>query len=166
MNKKLLPGSSLVQLFFNSLKLLLILSIFCTSCGRKNEKNMVNNSPPDLAPAPPKPPSMSGGDTIWNFSDKIPILPGNEEALFDYIGRNLHYPDSAKLNGIQGKVVVKFLVTNKGDVTGHEVIMSVNPELDAEAMRVIKTLTRFEPGYKDGKAVTVFYEIPISFVLK
>ena len=119
-----------------------------------------------MVPAPPKPPSMVGGDTIWNFSDKMPVLPGNEEALFDYIGRNLQYPDSAKRNGIQGKVVVRFYVTNEGNVTGHEVIRSVDPELDAEAMRVIKTLTRFEPGYRDGKAVTVFYEVPISFVLK
>lgn len=166
MNRKLLPVSSPVKLFCYSLNILLILSIFCTSCGRKSEKEMVNNTPPDMAPAPPKPPSMSGGDTIWNFSDKIPVLPGNEEALFDYIGRNLHYPDSAKLNGIQGKVVVRFYVTNEGNVTGHEVIRTVNPELDAEAMRVIKTITRFEPGYRDGKAVTVFYEVPISFVLR
>ena len=166
MNKKLMHGSSAAQMFCYSLKFLLVLSIFCSSCAGKSEKNMVNNSPPDMAPAPPKPPSMSGGDTIWNFSDKIPVLPGNEEALFAYIGRNLQYPDSAKLNGIQGKVVVRFYVTNEGNVTGHEVIRSVTPELDAEAMRVIKTLTRFEPGYKDGKAVTVFYEVPISFVLK
>lgn len=166
MNKNLMPGSSAAQLLCQSLKILLILSIFCTSCGRKSEKNMMNNTPPDMAPAPPKPPSMTGGDTIWNFSDKIPVLPGNEEALFTYIGRNLRYPDSAKLKGIQGKVVVRFYVTNEGNVTGHEVISSVNPELDAEAMRVIKTLTRFEPGYRDGKAVTVFYEVPISFVLK
>jgi TonB family protein len=166
MNKKLMPGSPAVHFLCHSLKFILIVCILSTSCGRKNEKNMVNNIPPEMVPVPPKPPSMVGGDTIWNFSDKMPVLPGNEEALFDYIGRNLQYPDSAKRKGIQGKVVVRFYVTNEGNVTGHEVIRSVDPELDAEAMRVIKTLTRFEPGYRDGKAVTVFYEVPISFVLK
>jgi TonB family protein len=140
--------------------------IISTACGRNREKRMVNSTPPSLAPAPPKPPSMVGGDTIWNFGGQMPKLPGNEEALYDYIGRNLRYPDSAKVNGIQGKVVVKFCVTSKGNVTGHEVIKSISPDLDAEALRVIKTITKFEPGYMDGKAKTVYYEVPISFVLK
>jgi TonB family protein len=136
------------------------------ACGRKSERNMVNNEPPSLPPAPPKAPSMSGNDTIWDFVGQMPILPGNEEALYDYIGRNLHYPDSARVNGVQGKVVLRFYVTSSGNVTGHEVIKSVSHDLDAEALRVIRTITRFEPGYKDGKAVTVLYEVPVSFVLK
>jgi TonB family protein len=143
------------------------LTITCTTaCGRKSERNIINNTPPSLPPVPPKVPSMIGGDTIWNFAGQMPKLPGNEEALYDYIGRNLRYPDSAKVNGIQGKVVVRFYVTSKGNVTGHEVINSINPDLDAEALRVIKTITRFEPGYMDGKPKTVSYEVPISFVLK
>jgi TonB family protein len=166
MNKKQVTGTSVIDMLCYSMIFLLFISIFCSSCGRNSEKNMVNKAPLDMVPAPPKPPSMIGGDTIWNFSDKMPVLPGNEEALFNYIGRNLHYPDSAKAKGIQGKVVVRFSVTDKGNVTGHEVIQSVTPELDAEAMRVIKTLTRFEPGYIDGKTVSVYYEVPISFVLK
>lgn len=148
------------------LLIIFFIAITCNlSCGRKKEKNMAEN-PPSYPPAPPKPPSMVGSDTIWNFSDQTPILPGNKEALFAYIGRNLQYPDSAKRNGVQGKVIVKFCVTSKGNVTGHEVTKSLSPDLDAEALRVIKTITRFEPGYNDGKAVTVYFEVPISFVLK
>jgi TonB family protein len=142
-----------------------IILLSTSACGRKNSK--ISDAPPSLLPPePPKPPSMIGSDTIWNFSGQLPKLPGNEEALFDYIGRNLRYPDSAMKDGIQGRVVVKFCVTRKGEVTDHEITKSVSPDLDAEALRVIKTITTFEPGYKDGKAITVWYEVPISFVLK
>jgi periplasmic protein TonB len=148
-----------------TLILVFVILINISSCGRKSNK--VGDAPPSLLPPqPPKPPSMVEGDTIWNFAGQLPSLPGNEEALFDYIGRNLRYPDSAKANGVQGKVIVKFCVTRSGNVKNHEVIKSVSPELDAEALRVIKTITTFEPGYKDGKAISVWYEVPISFVLR
>ncbi len=149
---------------FIILAAIVAISLLSESCGKTGTRKI--EAPPSLIPQPPEAPSMIGADTIWNFAGNIPILPGNEEALFDYIKRNLRYPESAKNNGIQGRVVVKFVVTKKGDVIDHEVTESVHPDLDAEALRVIKTITRFEPGYSDGKAVTVWYEVPISFTLK
>lgn len=136
------------------------------SCGRNNSKRATADALPTLEPPSPPKPSMTGSDTIWNYAGKMPVLPGNEEALFTYIGRNLHYPDNAKKNNIQGKVVVKFCVTSNGDVKDHQVIKSIDPDLDAEALRVIKTIMRFEPGFHDGKPVSVWYEVPISFVLQ
>jgi len=136
------------------------------SCGRNNNKRVASDVPPTLEPPSPPKPSMTGSDTIWNYAGKMPVLPGNEEALFTYIGRNLRYPENAKKNNIQGKVVVKFCVTSKGDVTDHQVIESINPDLDEEALRVIKTIIRFEPGFHDGKPVSVWYEVPISFKLQ
>jgi TonB family protein len=144
-----------------------IIAFTIISCGRNSSKKMIDEALPSLQPPePPKPPSMTGSDTIWNFAGKIPILPGNKEALFDYIGRQLKYPESAKIKGIQGKVVVKFCVTSSGKVTDHEVIVSVDPDLDTEALRVIRTITVFEPGYHDGKPVAVWYEVPVSFRLQ
>ncbi|MBI5010899.1 MAG: energy transducer TonB [Bacteroidia bacterium] len=136
------------------------------SCGRNNSKKATADVLPTLEPPSPPKPSMTGSDTIWNYAGKMPVLPGNEEALFTYIGRNLHYPDNARKNNIQGKVVVKFCVTSKGDVKDHQVIKSIDPDLDAEALRVIKTIMRFEPGFHEGKPVSVWYEVPISFVLQ
>ena len=74
------------------------LAFVCTFIlrNRNSEKNG-NNTPSLMAPPPPKPPSMSGGDTIWNFAESIPTLPGNEEALFDYIGRNLRLSRISKV---------------------------------------------------------------------
>lgn len=157
--------SSIVTSISFMLVLIFIIIINISACGRKSNKQA--DAPPSLMPPePPKAPSMIDGDTIWNFAGKLPLLPGNEEALFGYIGRNLRYPDSAKANGIQGKVIVKFCVTRNGNVINHEVIKSVSPDLDAEALRVIKTITTFEPGYQDGKSVAVWYEVPISFALR
>lgn len=157
-------------ILFKTTFLLLALTVIASAvlldgCGKaKNRK--IKGPSTLMPPQPPKAPSMVGADTIWNFSGNLPKISGNEEALFEYISRNLVYPPAAKENGIQGRVVVKFVVTKKGEVTNHEVIQSVHPELDAEALRIIKTITRFEPGYSDGKAITVWYEVPISFVLK
>ena len=136
------------------------------SCGRNNSKRTTSDVPPTLEPPAPPKPSMTGSDTIWNYAGKMPVLPGNEEALFTYIGRNLRYPENAKKNNIQGKVVVKFCVTSKGDVTEHQVIESIDPDLDSEALRVIKTIIRFEPGFQNGKPVAVWYEVPINFKLQ
>ena len=149
-----------------SMVILSIVLIIISSCGRNRETRIVNIAPPTLPPAPPNPPSMVGSDTIWNFEGQQPVLPGGKEALFKYIARNMQYPDSAKANGIQGKVIVKFCVSKRGNVSNYEITKSVNPDLDAEALRVVKTVTKFEPGYQDGKPVAVWYEVPISFVLK
>ena len=79
---------------------------------------------------------------------------------------NTHYPEAAKEKGIQGKVVVKFCITSRGNVKGYEVTQSVSPELDAEALRVVKTITRFEPAIVDGKPVSAWFYLPITFTLK
>ncbi len=157
-----------MKILFKALMIVLsVISLSITgSCGRNNNKMTTSDIPPTLEPPSPPKPSMTGSDTIWNYAGKMPVLPGNEEALFTYIGRNLHYPEAAKINGIQGKVVVKFCVTSKGDVKDHQVIESIDPNLDAEALRVIKTILRFEPGFHNGKPVSVWYEVPISFKLQ
>lgn len=165
--KKTGSSEAAVKYFLHkSLVIISVILVIVSSCGRNNDTRILNNEPPSLAPVPPTPPTMEGSDTVWNFTGKEPVLPGGKEALYNYIGKNMRYPDSAKANKIQGKVIVKFCVTRKGNVTNHEVIKSVSPDLDAEALRVIKTITKFEPGYQDGKPVAVWYEVPISFVLK
>jgi protein TonB len=164
---KIKKVSVILPLFSNPLIIVLTVILLITfgSCGRNNNKLGTVN-PPTLEPPQPPKPSMTGSDTIWNFAGKMPVLPGNEEALFTYIGRNLRYPESAKKNNVQGKVIVKFCVTSKGEVKDHQVIQSISPDLDAEALRVIKTIIRFEPGYQNAKPVSVWYEVPISFRLQ
>ena len=98
--------------------------------------------------------------------EKMPVFPGGEAKLVEYISKKLIYPKEAELKKIQGKVICKFMVTENGTITNIEVIRSIDPLLDAEAIRVIKTLPKFEPGTQQDKPVGVYFTLPITFSLK
>ncbi len=98
--------------------------------------------------------------------EEMPMFPGGEVALLTYIGEHTQYPEVAKENNIQGKVIVRFCVTSKGGVDKVAILKGVDPELDAEAIRVVKTLPAFKPGKQGGKPVPVWYMVPINFTLK
>jgi periplasmic protein TonB len=98
--------------------------------------------------------------------EEMPLFPGGETALMRYLIENTQYPEVAKENNIQGKVIIQFCVTSKGGVDKVSVFKGVDPELDAEAIRVVKTLPLFSPGKQGGKPVPVWFTVPISFQLK
>jgi len=98
--------------------------------------------------------------------EEMPMFPGGDAELLKYIGEHTNYPEVAKENNIQGKVIVRFCVTAKGTVSQISVLKGVDPELDKEAMRVVSTLPPFKPGKQGGKPVPVWYMVPIAFTLK
>ena len=98
--------------------------------------------------------------------EEMPMFPGGDPALLKYISDHTQYPEIAKENNIQGKVIVRFCVTPKGGVSQVSVLKGVDPELDKEAIRVVNTLPPFKPGKQGGKPVPVWYMVPISFTLK
>jgi len=98
--------------------------------------------------------------------EEMPMFPGGEVALLQYLGDHTNYPEVAKENNIQGRVIVRFCVTSKGGVSQVSVLKGVDPELDEEAMRVVSTLPAFKPGKQGGKPVPVWYMVPITFTLK
>jgi protein TonB len=98
--------------------------------------------------------------------EEMPMFPGGDAALLTYIGEHTNYPEVAKENNIQGRVIVRFCVTAKGSVSQISVLKGVDPELDKEAMRVVSTLPTFKPGKQGGKPVPVWYMVPITFTLK
>jgi protein TonB len=98
--------------------------------------------------------------------EEMPMFPGGEAALLLYISEHTQYPEVAKENNIQGKVIIRFCVTSKGGVDKVEILKGVDPELDKEAIRVVKTLPAFKPGKQGGKPVPVWYMVPINFTLK
>jgi TonB family protein len=126
-------------------------------------------------PPPPPPPTSSeskeevldkGEATPFVIVEQMPMFPGGEVALLKYIGENTQYPVAAKEQNIQGRVIVRFCVTAKGGVSQISVLKGVDPELDAEALRVVETLPEFKPGKQGGKPVPVWYMVPITFTLK
>jgi protein TonB len=98
--------------------------------------------------------------------EEMPMFPGGDAALLTYIGEHTNYPEVAKENNIQGRVIVRFCVTSKGGVSQVSVLKGVDPELDKEAVRVVGTLPPFKPGKQGGKPVPVWYMVPITFTLK
>jgi protein TonB len=98
--------------------------------------------------------------------DVMPVFPGGDQALLKYLADSTLYPKDAKTQGIQGKVIVRFLVKADGSISAVRVIQGVNPSLDKEAIRVVKSLPSFTPGKLKGKTVPVWYMIPIQYSLK
>ncbi len=98
--------------------------------------------------------------------EEMPMFPGGEAALLEYISQNTQYPEVAKENNIQGRVIIRFCVTSKGTVNQISVLKGVDPELDEEAKRVVSTLPTFRPGRQGGKPVPVWFMVPITFTLK
>ena len=98
--------------------------------------------------------------------EEMPVFPGGDAELLRFIAEATIYPEAAKLKGIQGKIIVKFCITATGSITQISIAKGVSPDLDAEAIRVVKTLPEFIPGKQDGKPVPVWYMIPITFTLR
>ena len=103
---------------------------------------------------------------VFIASDQMPQFPGGEAALMKYLQENVVYPPEAVNNKIQGRVVIQLLIDPQGYVSEIKVARSVHPLLDEEAVRVVKTLPRFSPARFDGKAVSVWYTLPVTFKLK
>ena len=96
----------------------------------------------------------------------MPTFPGGEAALMRYLSSHLQYPTMAQENGVQGTVVVQFVVTKTGKVGEVKVVRSVDRDLDREATRVCRSLPNFVPGRQNGQAVNVWYTLPVKFKLQ
>ena len=97
--------------------------------------------------------------------ENMPEFPGGDAGLRKYIQNNVKYPPIAKEYNITGKVYVSFIVDKSGSVTDVKIVRGVDKSLDAEAVRVVKSLPKYKPGKQRGKAVRVMFTIPINFTL-
>ena len=105
------------------------------------------------------------GEEVFVVAEEMPIFPRETKALYEAISRNLKYPQAAKDNGIEGKVMVRFIVDREGAVKNPTVVKSVDPLLDKAALDAVRMLPKFKPGKNAGQPVNVYYTIPIAFKL-
>ena len=105
-------------------------------------------------------------ETLVHPVEVDPEFPGGNEALYKYLAQNIKYPEKAKADKIEGRVVVGFVIEKDGSISNAEVRRSVNVEMDAEALRVINAMPKWQPGTMEGKPVRVHYNIPITFKLQ
>lgn len=117
--------------------------------------------------AAPEPPKHVVEETkIFTVVEQMPMYPGGDGALMGYLRDNIHYPTVAAENGVQGRVVVGFVVERDGSITDVKILRGVDPSLDREAMRVVKNMPKWTPGKQNGSAVRVKYQVPVSFRLQ
>jgi protein TonB len=105
-------------------------------------------------------------ETTYEVVEQMPSFPGGESELLAYIGKNLKYPVIAQENGIQGTVIVRFVVSKTGSVDKVEVLRSLDAACDREAIRVVRTLPNWIPGKQNGANVAVYYTLPIKYKLE
>lgn len=105
-------------------------------------------------------------DQIFQVVEQMPEFPGGMAELMKFLGKNIKYPTIAQENGIQGRVIVQFVVNQDGSIVDPVVMRSVDPYLDKEALRVISTMPKWKPGMQRGKAVRVKYTVPVTFRLQ
>ena len=108
----------------------------------------------------------NGSNYVYEAPDVQPEYPGGINALMAFLSQNISYPEDAMEQNIQGRVMVRFVVTKDGNVSDVEVTNSVYPSLDAEAVRVVKLMKGWKPGEFNGQKVNVWFSLPISFKLQ
>ena len=106
-------------------------------------------------------PHMLVGDVV----EDMPEFPGGSQKLLEYLKENTHYPEIAEKNGVQGRVVVTFVVEKDGSITEAKIVKSVDQSLDEEAFRVVKSMPKWKPGMCNGEPTRVKYTVPITFRL-
>ena len=103
---------------------------------------------------------------VYESVEQMPEFPGGQAEMMKYLAQNIQYPANAAKNNVEGRVAVQFVIEKDGRIGEVKIARSVDPELDAEALRVVKSMPNFIPGRQDGKPVAVWYTIPISFKLQ
>ncbi|GAB6123322.1 TonB family protein [Dysgonomonas termitidis] len=98
--------------------------------------------------------------------EQMPSFPGGEQAMHEFISNNLKYPESAQKNGIQGRVTVRFIVRSTGEISDVSVIRGIEPDMDKEAARTVRSMPKWTPGKQNGQAVDVYFTLPIVYKLK
>ena len=118
------------------------------------------------APPPPPAPKPEVATKVFDVVEEMPSFPGGNAALMSYLNSNTKYPVVAQENGVQGRVIISFVVERDGSISDVKVARSVDPSLDREAQRVVKSMPRWTPGKQNGQTVRVKYTVPVVFRLQ
>ncbi|MBN2774849.1 MAG: TonB family protein, partial [Prolixibacteraceae bacterium] len=140
--------------------------------GRNGVIDITTKSSKEYIPEKKSPKNSESSSDVYNREElffeggSMPEFPGGEKALNEFIQENIRYPEIARENGIQGNVLVTFIIDKEGKVKNPEVSLCVDQSLDEEALRVVETLPKWTPGKIKGEAVNVLYTTSVKFVLQ
>ena len=102
-------------------------------------------------------------EKVFDVVDEMPSFPGGQGAMMEFLSKNIKYPVVAEENGIQGRVLVKIIVKKDGTIDSPTVVKGVDPSLNKEAIRVVKTMPKWIPGKQKGEPVNVSFTVPVTF---
>ncbi|WP_337788722.1 M56 family metallopeptidase [Phocaeicola plebeius] len=123
-----------------------------------------------VAPVSPEakeaPADSTAKEEVFMVAEQMPEYPGGMKEMLKFLQENVKYPENAMKNNVQGRVIVKFVVEKDGTPTEFKVLRSVDPDLDAEALRVMKAMPKWKPGMQKGQVVRVKFTVPVSFKLQ
>ena len=102
---------------------------------------------------------------VFQVVEEMPEFPGGMGECLKFLGKNIKYPVEAQKAGVQGKVIVQFVVEKDGNIANPKVVRSIDPDLDGEAIRVISIMPKWKPGMQKGQPVRVKYTVPVTFRL-
>ncbi|HUW93177.1 MAG TPA: TonB family protein [Bacteroidales bacterium] len=145
------------------------LMIFAFSCKQTESQKIDSSGPEPVIEKSGLVYDTSGTSTdknVFMVVEEMPTFPGGDSALLSYVYKNIKYPEDAKSKGIEGRVILRFVVDKLGNVTDIVVVRSVDPLLDQAAYEVLKNCPQWNPGKQGGLPVDVYYSIPIQFALR
>lgn len=123
-----------------------------------------------VAPVSPEakeaPADSTAKEEVFMVAEQMPEYPGGMKEMLKFLQENVKYPENAMKNNVQGRVIVQFVVEKDGTPTEFKVVRAVDPDLDAEALRVLKTMPKWKPGMQKGEVVRVKYTVPVTFRLQ
>ena len=138
-------------------------------CLKKADQTIVlteSDTKKDVKVVASAPQTVVSDDQTFSVVEQMPEYPGGMRAGLEFMARNLRYPTKAREAGKQGRVIVQFVVRKDGSLSDFKVLRSVDPWLDAEAIRVISTMPKWKPGMQEGKPVSVKFTLPVTFMLE
>lgn len=117
-------------------------------------------------PPPPPPPPPPKEEEVFSYVEQMPEFPGGQKALFQFLGKELKYPEAARENGIQGSVVLSFVIEKDGSITNVQVIREIGGGCTEEALRVVQNMPKWNPGRQNDFPVRARFTLPIRFKLQ
>lgn len=141
-------------------------SLVAYNCENKSEQSVLYSANPLNMQAECHLVTQDGKEKNTNVDDELPSFPGGDAKLREWIKKNMKYPSYAKKNGIEGQVLVVFIVEKDGSISNAEVSWGVDPSLDQEALRIVNKMPKWKPGKHDGSTVRFKYHLPIKFILE
>lgn len=134
--------------------------------GDRTAEAVRNDIAVNVPPPPKQEVKQEVSNKVFDVVEQMPSFPGGNGALMAWLSKNINYPAAAAENGIQGRVIVAFVVEPNGSISNVKVVRSVDPSLDKEAASVVSRMPKWNPGKQNGQEVRVKYNVPVTFKLQ